>query len=223
MVYKEQDYLMLSGIQHYYYCKRQWCLIHVEQQWEDNEWTAEGHLLHEKSDNPYLKEKRKNRFFSRAMPVSSSILGFSGKLDVVEFTRDDAHGVEIPIKKGKWSPVIVEFKRGKEKKDLRDVVQLVAEVICLEEKFNIDIPISYLYYNQTNHKMEIKITDELRLRVQSIADEMHYLFENGITVGPEHCQCDKGCSLRDISMPNLSKRNESVDNYLTKNMDVDLV
>ena len=221
MTYKEENYLMLSGIQHFYYCKRQWCLIHVEQQWADNQWTAEGHLVHEKVDNPYLKEKRKNVFISRAMPVSSSSLGFSGTLDVVEFTRDDENGVEVSGKKGKWAPQVVEFKRGKNKKDLRDIVQLVAQVICLEEKFKIDIPTSYLYYNQTNDKVEIEITKSLRKEVQNLAEEMHYLFEKGITLGPEYCKCDKGCSLADISMPSLSKRRKKVASYLRNGLDAD--
>lgn len=221
MVYKEEDYLMLSGIQHFYYCKRQWCLIHVEQQWADNQWTAEGHLVHEKVDNPYLKEKRKDTFISRAMPVHSSSLGFSGTLDVVEFNRDDKKGIEIVGKKGKWVPRIVEFKRGKNKKDLRDIVQLVAQVICLEEKFNINIPTSFLYYDQTNHKVEIKITDALRKEVQDLADEMHELFDSGTTLSPNSCQCDKGCSLADICMPNLLKKHKKIDSYLINSLEVD--
>lgn len=221
MTYKEEDYLMLSGIQHFYYCKRQWCLIHVEQQWADNQWTAEGDLVHKKVDNPYLKEKRKNTFVSRAMPVSSGSLGFSGTLDVVEFTRDDENGVAVSGKKGKWIPRVVEFKRGKNKKDLRDIVQLVAQVICLEEKFKIDIPTSYLYYNQTNHKVEVKITDDLRKEVHALAKEMHNLFENGNTIGSEYCKCDKGCSLAEICMPNLVNRYKKIDNYLSNGLDAD--
>ncbi len=123
---------MLSGIQHFYFCKRQWCLIHIEQQWKDNELTKEGEYLHEKADNPYLKESRKDIFFSRSMPVSSSKLGFKGILDVVEFKRNEK-GIKVPNKDGFWDLKIIEYKRGKEKKDLRDIVQLVAEVICLEE------------------------------------------------------------------------------------------
>jgi CRISPR-associated exonuclease Cas4 len=222
MKYREEDYLMLSGIQHFYYCKRQWCLIHVEQQWADNQWTAEGHLVHKKVDNPYIKEKRKNRFISRAVPVASSTLGFSGTLDVVEFTKDEK-GIEIPRKRGKWLPTVVEFKRGKKKKDLRDIVQLVAQVICLEEKFNIEIPTSYLYYDQTNDKVKVEITKPLRKEVQETADEMHYLFKHGITLGPEYCKCDKGCSLYEISMPSLAKKSEKIKDYLEKNMDVDLL
>lgn len=44
MVYAEDDYLMLSGIQHFQFCKRQWALIHIEQQWLDNEATAHGQV-----------------------------------------------------------------------------------------------------------------------------------------------------------------------------------
>lgn len=92
------DYLMLSGIQHFYFCKRQWALIHIEQVWSDNSFTAEGNELHEITDKPYLKEKRKDIIISRAIPVSSKILGLSGILDTVEFVKGDK-GIELPINK----------------------------------------------------------------------------------------------------------------------------
>lgn len=94
MVYAEDDYLMLSGIQHFQFCKRQWALIHIEQQWLDNEATAHGQVLHTKADNPYIKEKRKELLVSRAMPISSAELGLSGIMDVVEFYKDD-QGVSL--------------------------------------------------------------------------------------------------------------------------------
>ncbi|MGV3078451.1 CRISPR-associated protein Cas4, partial [Streptococcus pluranimalium] len=90
MVYAEEDYLMLSGIQHFQFCKRQWGLIHIEQQWADNEATAHGQVLHKKADDPYVKEKRRDVITSRAMHVSSSKLGLFGILDVVEFHKDAA-------------------------------------------------------------------------------------------------------------------------------------
>ena len=40
--YLEDDYLMLSGLQHFTYCRRQWALIHVEQQWQENFQTVSG-------------------------------------------------------------------------------------------------------------------------------------------------------------------------------------
>ncbi|MFD2829992.1 CRISPR-associated protein Cas4 [Corticicoccus populi] len=218
-MYKEKDYLMLSGIQHYYFCKRQWSLIHVEQQWKDNRWTAEGQILHEKADNPYIKEKRKGIFFSRAMPVASSKLGISGILDVVEFTKVDSDGISIVGKKGIWKPVIVEFKRGKEKKDDRDVVQLVAQVICLEETLDTDIPYSYLYYNQTNKKVRINITPSLRAQVEDICRDMHDIYKRGRTLQAESYKNCKECSLYDICMPRLTKKKVNVSNYMNNHID----
>lgn len=37
-------FLQMSGIQHFCFCRRQWALIHLEQQWAENLRTAEGHL-----------------------------------------------------------------------------------------------------------------------------------------------------------------------------------
>ncbi|BBI62909.1 hypothetical protein HSBAA_42150 [Vreelandella sulfidaeris] len=40
----------LSALQHTLFCPRQCALIHVEQQWAENRYTAEGRLLHERAD-----------------------------------------------------------------------------------------------------------------------------------------------------------------------------
>lgn len=222
-MYREDDYLMLSGIQHFYFCKRQWSLIHVEQQWKENKWTAEGRIVHEKADNPYLKEKRKTHIISRAMPVASSKLGLSGILDVVEFTKLDNAGVEIKGKKGLWHPTIVEFKRGKEKKDNRDIVQLVAQVICLEETLDVNISHSFLYYNQTNKKVKIEITQELRREVKRTADIMHEIYQEGRTLQAETYKNCKECSLYDICIPRLTKKKTSIPNYMSNHLDEDMI
>lgn len=222
-MYREDDYLMLSGIQHFYFCKRQWSLIHVEQQWKENKWTAEGQIVHEKADNPYLKEKRKNHFISRAMPVASSKLGLSGILDIVEFTKTDAPGTELTGKRGLWQPVIVEFKRGKEKRDNRDIVQLVAQVICLEETLNLSISYSYLYYNQTNKKVKVEITEELRKEVEYIARTMHAVYKEGRTLQAETYKNCKECSLYDICIPRLTKKKINISNYMSNHLDEDMI
>ena len=90
----EDDYLLLSGIQHFQFCKRQWALIHIEQQWDENVRTIEGKLIHEKVDQPYLREKRKDVLVVRAMPICSHELRLTGVCDVVEFVGDPA-GVQV--------------------------------------------------------------------------------------------------------------------------------
>lgn len=99
MEYKEEDYLMLSGIQHFAFCRRQWALIHIERVWEENLRTVEGSLMHERCHDTYLSECRGEVILSRAMPVFSASMGVSGACDVVEFHKS-AQGISLPGRKG---------------------------------------------------------------------------------------------------------------------------
>lgn len=213
MSYQEDDYLMLSGIQHFYFCKRQWALIHIEQQWSENAYTAHGNILHEKADKPLLKEKRGDTFISRAMPVSSKELGLSGILDVVEFRKNEK-GVVIPGKKGKWQPAIIEYKSGKKKPDDRDNIQLAAQTMCLEEEYKISIPTAFLYYFKTNEKVEVQIDAFLREQVKEMANLMHQMYQNKETGKAEYFKNCQLCSLYDVCMPRLTKKQRSVNNYI---------
>ena len=111
MQYNDDDLLMLSGIQHFYFCKRQWALIHIEQLWEENSATAEGKIIHESADDPFFYESRKDIFVSRSVPLISYRLGLYGVADVIEFARNEK-GVNIGNREGKWLPNIIEYKRG---------------------------------------------------------------------------------------------------------------
>lgn len=217
MVYAEDDYLMLSGIQHFQFCKRQWALIHIYQEWAENEVTTHGQFLHQKADNPYIKEKRKDFLVSRAMQVSSKELGLYGILDVVEFHKDEA-GISLSGKRGKWIPTIVEYKRGKPKKDERDIVQLVAQTMCLEETLACKIDKGYLYYHSVNKKVEISISAELRQLVIELARQMHELYQKRDLPKAEYFKNCQLCSLVDICMPRLSKKSRSVANYIQQSM-----
>lgn len=215
MIYAEDDFLMLSGIQHFQFCKRQWALIHIEQQWLENKATAHGQILHKKADDPFVKEKRNDIMISRAMQVSSKILGLYGVLDVVEFHRSD-EGTVLKGKTGCWMPTIVEYKRGKPKKDLRDIVQLVAQVICLEELLECTIRQSCLYYHGVNKKVTIDITVPLREKVIAIAEQMHCLYQERKIPKAEYFKNCQLCSLVDICLPRISKKGRSVKNYVTQ-------
>jgi CRISPR-associated exonuclease Cas4 len=215
MDYNEDDYLMLSGIQHFYFCKRQWALIHIEQQWADNKATMEGNYIHEKADDPFIIESRKDLFISRAVPISSKELGLSGIVDVLEYTQNKA-GIKVANRDGLWLPNIVEYKRGKPKKDKRDIMQLTAQVICLEEMFGYVFKSSDLYYHETNRRTKVEITDELRKQAKNVAREMHRIYETGITPEAESYKNCKLCSLYDICMPRLTKKKVNILNYIER-------
>lgn len=211
----ESEYLMLSGIQHFRFCQRQWALIHIEQQWMENVKTIEGQYIHEKADQPFLREKRGNKLIVRAMPIRSHELKTSGICDVVEFIRDDQYGVPIRREEGQYIPVPVEYKRGKPKQGQEDIVQLVAQAMCLEEMLVCEVNKAYLFYDEIKHRVEIEITDEMRNEVRSIFKQMHQYFKQQYTpkVKPgKHCQ---SCSLKDICLPELDKT-ISVRRYLER-------
>lgn len=110
MIYREEEYLQLSGLQHFAFCRRQWALIHVEQQWKENLRTVEGNLLHGRAHDEQARERRGDTLILRGLSVSSSVLGISGKCDVVEF-HADPNGVPLNGETGLWAPIPVEYKR----------------------------------------------------------------------------------------------------------------
>lgn len=111
MEYQEDDYLMISGIQHFEFCRRQWALIHIEQQWAENVHTVVGELMHKKVHDPYLQEKRKDVLYVRALPVSSRIMGVSGECDMVEFHKAE-DGITLFGHRGLYTVYPVEYKKG---------------------------------------------------------------------------------------------------------------
>ena len=161
MSYAEEEYLQLSGIQHFLFCRRQWALIHMEQQWSENYRTIDGDILHRNVHDSDKREKRGNLLIVRAMKISSARLGLSGECDAVELRRS-AKGVSIFGQEGTFSVTPIEYKRGAPKEDLCDLAQLTAQAMCLEEMLCCEIPAGYLYYGETRHRLRVELTEELR-------------------------------------------------------------
>lgn len=205
MEYSEDDFLPLSGIQHFSFCRRQWALIHIEQQWNENYLTADGRAKHEHAHSGPAREKRGDTILIREMPVSSRKLGLSGICDVVEF-KSSKSGVPIFGTPGKWLPCPVEYKRGKPKENPADRLQLCCEAMCLEEML-VCPPIekAYLFYFELNHRVEIILDDELRSLVAAMSEEMHEYYRRGYTPRVRKNNSCKACSLKNICVPEAYK------------------
>ena len=216
MEYKEEDFLLLSGIQHFAFCKRQWALIHIEQQWQENLRTIEGEILHEKTHDNTIKEKRGDLIVSRGMGIFSRSLGLTGTCDVVDLYKA-SDGVNIFGRDGTYKPVPVEYKRGKPKENESDELQLCAQAMCLEEMLLCEIPEAFLFYGETKRRLKIILDDGLRERVKTIVKEMHELYDRRCTPKVKLSKGCKACSLAEICMPKLCK-NPSVTNYIKKNL-----
>ena len=145
-MYDEEDWLMLSGIQHFSFCPRQWALIHIEGQWMDNLRTVEGNIVHDRAHDNNLSESRKNVLITRGLRISSSTLGVTGQCDVVEFHHVKEKGAILQGHNGYWLPYPIEYKKGKPKVYPADELQLCAEAMCLEEMLCCEIPCGALFY-----------------------------------------------------------------------------
>jgi len=209
---KEDDYLMLSGIQHFQFCKRQWAFIHIEQQWEENVRTIEGQHLHRKADQPFTREKRGDRLIVRAMPVKSNQLQISGICDVVEFIRDD-RGVEIAGTEGKFLAYPVEYKRGRPKSKDEDILQLAAQAICLEEMLLSPVDTGYLFYNEIKQRVEVTLTIEVKEKVKSVFAEMQDYYQRRHTPKVATGFFCRSCSLESICLPELMNK-RTVKSYV---------
>mgnify|MGYP005757637823 FL=1 len=214
MEYAEDDYLMISGIQHFKFCRRQWALIHIEQQWAENEHTVTGELMHKKVHDPYLAEKRKDTIIARALPVASRVMGVSGECDVVEFRRCE-DGIRLHGHRGLYSVYPVEYKKGKPKQTDEDRLQLAAQAMCLEEMFCTQILEGAIFYGETRRREPVEITDELRQEVQSIFREMHGYYDRQYTPRVKYSKSCNACSLKNICLPKTGKA-VSVKTYISQ-------
>ena len=204
MEYKEDDYLMISGIQHFKFCRRQWALIHIEQQWAENVHTVVGELMHKKVHDPYLTEKRKDVLITRALPVSSRTLGVSGECDVAEFHKCD-NGIKLYGHRGLYQVFPIEYKKGKPKISEEDILQLTAQAMCLEEMFSTVVAEGAIFYGETRRREAVAITEELRCQVREMFQEMHQYYERRYTPKVKWSKSCNGCSLKDICLPKLGK------------------
>ena len=208
---------MISGIQHFKSGRRQWALIHVEQQWAENVHTVTGELMHKKAHDPHLTEKRKDTIIVRALPVSSRELGISGECDVVEFHKCE-DGIQLHGHRGLYSVFPVEYKKGKPKLTEEDKLQVVAQALCLEEMFSTRVAQGAIFYGETRRREQIEITEELREEVIHMLAEMHQYYARKYTPKVKPSKACNACSLKDICLPKLNKT-ISVKTYIEQRLE----
>ena len=199
-MYSEDEYLMLSGIQHFAFCRRQWALIHIEQQWEENYRTVDGNIMHDNVHDAGFHEKRGGLVITRAMAVSSARLGISGECDAVELIRAE-NGIELFGLEGRYSVTPVEYKRGEPKEDDCDSVQLMAQALCLEDMLCCNIPFGYLYYGEIRRRVKVVFDSELRRKTEEMIAEMHDLYKRQYTPKVKRRKSCNACSLKNICIP----------------------
>jgi CRISPR-associated exonuclease Cas4 len=202
----EDELIAISALSHYSYCPRRCALIHIEQAWTENRFTAEGRIMHERVHDE-SRESRGDIRIDYGVSLRSLRLGLIGKADVVEFHRQPD---------GSWLPFPVEYKRGKPKADDCDKVQLCAQAICLEEMLSVAIPEGALFYGQTRRRLDVVFDEALRGETEETARRAQALIAAGRTPPPVYEKRCESCSLMADCLPKTIQKRRSVKNYLAR-------
>jgi CRISPR-associated exonuclease Cas4 len=206
MTWSDDELLSLSALQHILFCPRQCALIHVEQIWIENKYTAEGRIMHEKVDRGGEQARGKVRI-EYGLHLKSNALGVTGRADVVEFHH----------RKGQnWQPYPVEYKRGKPKKDHSDEVQLCAQALCLEEMYGADLKEGALFYGKTRRRKTVVFDCDLRQITMDAAVSLHEMIKKRITPEPVYSSKCDACSFVDFCLPQVIGKQRSVKNYINR-------
>lgn len=207
-MFTDSDLLPLSALQHVCFCERQCALIHVEQVWLENRFTAEGRIMHDRVDSG-KRESRGDVRIAYSLALRSLRLGLVGKADVVEFHKaEDRGGKTI------WRPFPVEYKRGRPKKDNCDKIQLCAQALCLEEMIGHAIADGALFYGKIRRRLDVAFDSQLRGQTEEMAVRLHSLFTGRKTPPPVFDKRCPNCSFLTYCLPEKLDGSKSAARYV---------
>ncbi len=198
-----EEWIPISALNHFLYCKRRCALVHLERVWEENRFTTEGRLLHEKVDSGKV-EVRGDLKQATGILLHSQSLGVNGKADLVEFHR----------KGTTWHPFPVEYKRGKGASQEGDSVQLCLQALCLEEMLNISIPEGALFYGKMRRRKQVVFSPELRSHTKAMVTAVHELLRQDRLPPPVNDKRCVHCSLMEQCRPQESANPVQAARYL---------
>lgn len=181
-------------------------MIHLEQQWTENVFTAEGRILHERVHTA-AKESRRKIKIEFDVPIRSMALGIVGRADIVEFHLQDD---------GNWLPFPVEYKRGRPKKNDVDRVQLCAQAMCLEEMLTVPVPAGALYYGKKKRRTEVAFGPSLRRVTIDTAENLHIMLADEKTPPPQYRESCENCSFFESCLPEISGPGDKVRRYMER-------
>ncbi|MDP2182610.1 MAG: CRISPR-associated protein Cas4 [Actinomycetota bacterium] len=188
-MYAEEDLVLISAIEHYSYCPRQFALIHIEQTFRENAQTLSGDRIHERVDSAHTSLHNGVRV-EYAAPLWSERFGLVGKADAIEFLGD---GTVWPV----------EYKRGARRAKLHDDLQLCAQALCLEEMLSVPIAQGSIFYHASRRWREVNFDDNLRRATATVVDEIRVLQRSGVTPPPVADGRCTSCSLEEACSPEL--------------------
>lgn len=226
-MFTEDDFVPISSLQHVVFCERQASLIYIENVWEENVFTAEGQILHDKAHSGDA-EKKGDLIIARSLRLHSFEIGVTGMADVVEIKRISEgektyeregilwEGVRIEKYNSNWYLYPIEYKRGVARFVEGNEVQLCAQAICLEEMLNTKIGAGALYYGKSNRRKEVIFNSEIRNRTVEAANRMRQLMNEDEKIEFSYSKKCNTCSLKDLCLPEITGKQKRVKHYIDK-------
>ena len=226
-LFSEDDLLPISSLADLVFCERRAALHFLEGIWQENQFTAEGHILHEKTHEADI-ESRGNIRIVRGLRLRSLQLGLSGVADVVEFHRVDVPSLPDPPENaipqvvalagvtGLWKPFPVEYKRGKLKHEKSYEVQICGQALCIEEMMNVRISSGEIFYGKSMRRHDVALSVDLRKETEMASRNMHALIASRRTPPPVYEKKCESCSLMTDCLPRTIQKRRSVKSYLTR-------
>ena len=215
----EDDLLPIRALADLAFCERRAALHHIEGIWQDNIFTAEGTILHERTHD-LGTEVRSGVRIARGLRLRSLTLGLSGVADVVEFYRvtgdEGVAGVPIEDVQGLWRPVPVEYKRGRLRREEGYEIQLCAQALCLEEMLHTTVTLGAGYYGKTRRRLELELDGTLRKATEQAAARLHELIDSRVTPSAARQRKCESCSLAEACLPTVLSKRRSARRYLAK-------
>ncbi len=183
----------ISAPEHFSYCPRQCALIHVEQTFEDNLYTALGTIAHQRVDAGEGTHARGVRVV-RSIDLWSDRLGLRGRADAVEFVRDSLTGQEVPVP--------VEYKIGR-KVHRHALFQLCAQALCLEEMLGTTVPAGVIWSVSARRRTDVVLTANLRAETEAMVEAVRsVLAATVLPLAVNDARCPK-CSLVHACLPSV--------------------
>ena len=205
-MYTEDELLPISALRHLIFCERRCALVHIEQLWEENLFTAEGRVLHESVDSGQ-DLTREGRRIARSLRLRSLRLGLFGVADVVEFGATRCPRIVFPV----------EYKRGRKKEENWDRMQLCAQALCLEEMLKVHVPNGAIFYGKHRRREQVEFDASLRVQTEAAALRLHELIALGKTPSAKPKKRCASCSLVDLCLPYVGGK-KSVAAYMAAMM-----
>jgi len=186
--WNDAEWVLISALEHWSYCPRQCALIHLEQTFDENIYSLQGRMLHERVDEEASELKGDVRI-ERAFPLWSRRLGLVGRADVVEFRG------QIPFP--------IEYKAGPRRKWGHDDLQLCAQALCLEDMTRQMVPRGAIYHHGARRRREVAFDEPLRQRVvEAVAAIRQMLSARMLPPAVNDARCQH-CSLKDSCLPSV--------------------